>query len=46
MIKEKYGHKLDQWIKTILRSLFERPVDPNLLTVVGAGVIFLAAAIE
>jgi len=38
VIKEKYGHKLDQWIKTILPFLFKRPVDPNLLTVIGAGV--------
>lgn len=43
MIKEKFGPKLDQWIQTIFPFLFKRQVDPNLLTVVGAGVCVAAA---
>jgi CDP-diacylglycerol--glycerol-3-phosphate 3-phosphatidyltransferase len=43
VIKDKFGHKLDQWIQTIFPFLFKRPVDPNLLTVVGAGVCLAAA---
>ncbi len=44
MIKEKYGHRLDQWIRTIFPFLFKREVNPNLLTVLGA-IVCLAAAI-
>jgi len=43
VIKDKFGHKLDQWIQTIFPFLFKRQVDPNLLTVVGAGVCLAAA---
>lgn len=43
MIKEKFGSKLDQWIQTIFPFLFKKPVDPNLLTVVGAGICVAAA---
>jgi CDP-diacylglycerol--glycerol-3-phosphate 3-phosphatidyltransferase len=43
VIKEKFGPKLDQWIQTIFPLLFKRQVDPNLLTVVGAGVCVAAA---
>lgn len=43
MIKEKYGPKLDQWIKALFPILFKSPVDPNLLTIVGAGVCVAAA---
>ncbi len=44
MIKEKLGDRLDGWIHTALPFLFSRPIDPNLLTVVGALVSLLAAA--
>ena len=43
MIKDKYGDKLDQWIRTIFPFLFKRPIDPNLLTIIGAGVCVAAA---
>ena len=43
MIKDKLGHKLDQWIRTILPFLFRRPIDPNLLTVIGAGICLAGA---
>ena len=43
MIKDKFGDRLDQWIQAIFPFLFKRPVDPNLLTVVGAGVCLAAA---
>ena len=44
MIKEKYGHRLDQWIQTLFPFLFKRAVNPNLLTLLGA-VVCVAAAI-
>jgi phosphatidylglycerophosphate synthase len=44
MIKDKLGDRLDGWIHTAVPFLFWRPIDPNLLTVVGAGVSLLAAA--
>lgn len=44
MIKEKYGPKLDQWIQALFPMLFKSPIDPNLLTVVGAGICLVAAA--
>lgn len=43
MIKEKYGHKLDQWIKTVFPFLFKRQVNPDLLTVMGAGICVAGA---
>jgi phosphatidylglycerophosphate synthase len=44
MIKEKFGDRIDDWIHAALPFLFRRPVDPNLLTVLGAFVSVLAAA--
>lgn len=44
MIKEKFGHKLDQWIKAILPFLFRGRIDPNLLTILGAMLCLVAAA--
>lgn len=35
MIKEKLGHRIDAWIHTLFPFLFRRPIDPDLLTVVG-----------
>lgn len=36
MIKSKLGDRLDGWIQTALPFLFRQPVDPNLLTLIGA----------
>ena len=36
MIKEKYGPELDKWIQSAMPFLFRRPINPNLLTVVGS----------
>ena len=44
MIKEKFGHKLDGWVQTVLPFLFKGSIDPNLLTVVGAMLCLVAAA--
>ena len=35
MIKEKLGHRIDGWIHTAFPFLFVRPVNPDLLTLVG-----------
>lgn len=35
MIKEKLGHRIDGWIHRFFPFLFWRPVDPDLLSVVG-----------
>lgn len=43
MIKEKLGHRLDDWIRVVLPFLFKRPLNPNVLTVVGALVSLMAA---
>lgn len=43
MIKEKLGKHLDGWIHAALPFLFKRPVNPNLLTVLGTGVSLGAA---
>ena len=43
MIKEKLGDRLDGWIHAALPFLFRRPVNPNLLTVIGALVSLVAA---
>ena len=46
MIKARFGDRLDGWLEAALPFLFRRPVNPNLLTVigtlisVGAGVAF------
>ena len=43
MIKEKLGKYLDRWIHTVFPFLFKRPVNPNLLTVLGTAVSVGAA---
>ncbi len=43
MIKEKLGKHLDRWIHTAFPFLFKRPVNPNLLTVLGTAVSVGAA---
>lgn len=35
MIKEKLGHRIDGWIHVLFPFLFWRPINPNLMTVVG-----------
>jgi CDP-diacylglycerol--glycerol-3-phosphate 3-phosphatidyltransferase len=45
MIKEKFGDRLDGWIHAALPFLFQRPVNPNLLTVLGALVSLVAAVV-
>jgi CDP-diacylglycerol--glycerol-3-phosphate 3-phosphatidyltransferase len=44
VIKEKLGPRLDGWIHAAFPFLFERAVNPNLLTVVGTLVSIGAAA--
>jgi phosphatidylglycerophosphate synthase len=44
MIKERFGDRLDGWIRAALPFLFRRPVNPNLLTVLGA-LVSLGAAV-
>jgi CDP-diacylglycerol--glycerol-3-phosphate 3-phosphatidyltransferase len=44
MIKAKFGDQLDAFIRSALPFLFRRPVNPNLLSVLGA-VVSLAAAV-
>jgi CDP-diacylglycerol--glycerol-3-phosphate 3-phosphatidyltransferase len=43
VIKEKLGKYLDDWIHRAFPVLFKRPVNPNLLTVVGTAVSVGAA---
>jgi len=43
VIKEKLGEQLDSWIHRAFPFLFKRPIDPNLLTVVGTAVSLGAA---
>jgi CDP-diacylglycerol--glycerol-3-phosphate 3-phosphatidyltransferase len=43
VIKEKLGPELDRWIQRGFPFLFKRPVNPNLLTVLGATVSVGAA---
>jgi phosphatidylglycerophosphate synthase len=43
VIKEKLGKYLDDWIHTAFPFLFKRPVDPNLLTILGTGISIGAA---
>lgn len=43
MIKEKFGHRLDEWIQTIFPFLFHHAVNPNALTVLGTTVCVGAA---
>ncbi len=35
MIKARFGDRLDGWLEAALPFLFRRPVNPNILTVVG-----------
>jgi len=44
MIKDKFGDRLDGWIRTVFPFLFQRPINPNALTLTGAAVSLLAAA--
>lgn len=44
MIKEKFGHKLDGWVRAVLPFFFKGSIDPNVLTVVGAMLCLVAAA--
>jgi len=50
VIKEKLGHRIDGWIHSFFPFLFWRPINPDLLTVVGmvvagsAGLAFAAGA--
>ena len=43
MIKAKFGDRVESWLLRGLPFLFRRPVDPNLLTVTGAGISLVAA---
>jgi phosphatidylglycerophosphate synthase len=38
MIKEKLGHRIDGWIHLVLPFLFSRPLNPDVLTVIGTGI--------
>ena len=44
MIKEKFGHKLDEWVQSIFPFFFKGRIDPNLLTILGAMLCLVAAA--
>ena len=35
MIKEKLGHRIDGWIHTLFPFLFWRPINPDVLTLLG-----------
>jgi CDP-diacylglycerol--glycerol-3-phosphate 3-phosphatidyltransferase len=43
VIKSVFGHRLDPWVRRLLPFLFRRPVNPNLLTVLGTSVSLAAA---
>jgi len=43
VIKSVFGHRLDPWVRGLLPFLFRRPVNPNLLTVLGTSVSLAAA---
>ena len=43
MIKAKFGDRLDGWIHTAFPFLFTRSLNPNLLTLAGAGISVGAA---
>ena len=38
MIKERLGHRIDGWIHTLFPFLFWRPLNPDVLTLIGTGV--------
>jgi phosphatidylglycerophosphate synthase len=44
VIKSKLGHKIDPWLHRMLPFLFRRPINPNVLTVLGALISLGAAA--
>lgn len=44
MIKAKFGDRLDDLLQRALPFLFRRPVNPNLLSVIGVAVSLAAAA--
>ena len=44
MIKARFGSKIDGWIQAVFPFLFKRPVNPNLLTMLGTLVSVGAAA--
>jgi CDP-diacylglycerol--glycerol-3-phosphate 3-phosphatidyltransferase len=44
MIKEKFGDRLDGWLHAAIPFVFRRPINPNLLTVIGTLVSLVAAA--
>ena len=44
MIKQKLGDRIDGWIHSIFPFLFRRPLNPNVLTVIGAVGSLVAAA--
>ncbi len=44
MIKAKFGDRLDGWIQVAFPILFNRRIDPNTLTILGALICFGAAA--
>ncbi len=44
MIKAKFGDRLDAWLQRVAPFLFRRPVNPNLLSVIGALVSLVAAS--
>jgi len=43
VIKDRFGDRLDGWIHTCFPFLFRRSLNPNLLTLIGAGISVLAA---
>lgn len=44
MIKARFGDRLDGWLEKGLPFLFERPINPNVLTVIGTAVSVGAGA--
>ena len=44
MIKEKLGHRIDGWIHALFPFLFWRPINPDVMTVVGTLVAGAAGA--
>jgi len=44
VIKEKLGHRIDGWIHTLFPFLFWRPINPDVLTLVG--MLIAAAAVH
>src|SRR5262249_20981434 len=44
VIKAKFGDRLDGWLESAVPFLFRRPINPNLLTVIGTLVSIGSAA--